>query len=348
MQRVTPEAEKRARYQAFWSRAEVDRPLIGATIGTFPSHRAVRGEGILEPADLDLEENLAELEEEWEQWRDTSGDAVWTANPVWAFPWYQAMAGCVVERQGDSIWHLPGLEDWDSLDALHFDPSNPWFQRKAEFVRALVAQARGRYPVGVGQIGGGPDLMMQLRGPDRLGLDLHDSPQMVAALGERCVSFCSDTAEALYSLVPPYMGGHAGTIRYFWAPGKLVESSEDVSFMMSPAAHRRFLVPLHAGLGKRLPYNIIHVHSTQLHTIGNLLEVPEIGAIEITPDFGEDMLPHLPILGEILERKPLLVHGIMTVEAVKQIMGALPSRGLALFCRCSSAEEAGKLLSAVL
>ena len=349
MPKVTSDREKVARYRAFWRRAETDRPLIGATISTFPSVRAVRGDGILTPDDLEIAENLRELDEEWERWHEVTGDAIWVANPLWAFPWHLAMAGCPIKRDGDVLWALPALDDWSQLDDVRFDEANPWFRRLMEFTEALVEHGRGRYPVGVGQLMLGPvDMMMQLRGQERLALDLHDAPDAIAALGERCVRLCAEALDAQYAAVPAHLGGYAGTIRYFWAPGKLVETAEDVSFMMSPAAHRRFVVPLHRALGRRFPHMIVHLHSAQLHTALNLLEVEEVAAIQITPDFGADMLPHLPLMARILERKPLIVHGILPIPAVEEMMRSLPARGLCLFARCDSPEEAASLLDAVL
>ena len=118
--------------------------------------------------------------------------------------------------------------------------------------------------------------------------------------------------------------------------------------MMSPAAHRRFVVPIHRALGRAFPYTIVHLHSAQLHTVSNLLDTEEIAAIEITPDFGENMVPTLPIMAQILERKPLLVHGVMTVESAKEIMRALRARGLALIFRCDTPAAAARVLDSIL
>lgn len=348
MPKAIPDSEKIRRYRAFWNREETDRPLIGTTINPIPSVRAVRGEGLLAPEDLDIQENLRELDEEWEQWREASGDAVWAASPLWAFHWLTAMAGCPNERRGDIVWIGPGLDDWSQLPNIRFDRENPWFRRLMEFMHALVEHAAGRYPVAAPSLGGCADLLMHLRGPERLALDLYDSPDMVTALGERCVSLCINVIEAVYEVVPPYLGGYAGTIRYFWAPGKLVEMAEDLTIITSPAAHRRFVVPIHRALGSRFPYNILHLHSANLHTVPNVLEVEEVTAIEITPDFGADMLPHIPQMAQILERKPLIVHGVMTADAMKEMIRSLPARGLCLFCRCDSAAEGAALLDSVL
>ena len=342
-------SEKLARFDAFWRMAETDRPLIGATIGTFPSVRAVRGHGILTPDDLDLEENLRELDEEWEQWRDVSGDALWTAFPLWAFPWHSAIAGCPIQRDGDNLWALPGLEGWGQLDRVTFDRANRWFQLLKRFTLALKEHAAGRYPVGVGPLMLGPvDMMMQLRGQEHLALDLYDAPEKVHALGERCVRLCAEVADTLFDLVGPWEGGYCGTSRHLWAPSRLVETAEDLSFMMSPATHRGFVVPIHRALGRRFPYTIVHLHSKQLHTVPNLLEMEEVAAIQITPDFGEDMRPYLPIMGEILERKPLIVHGAMAVDALQEMVRRLPARGLALFSRCDTPRQAGEVLAALL
>ena len=350
MPKVVSDQEKVARFRAFWTRAQTDRPLIGATIATFPSMRAVRREaGLVEPDDLDIQENLKELDEEWEAWREVMGDAMFVANPLWAFPWHLAMAGCPIERDADNLWALPVLEDWKQLEGLRFDPDNRWFRRHLEFTQALVRHAAGRYPVGAGNLMLGPvDMMMQVRGQERLALDLYDSPEMVLALGQRCVDLCAAAIHALYAAVPTHLGGRAGTIRYFWAPGEFVETAEDISFMTSPALHRRFVAPLHRALSQRFPYTLVHLHSAQLHTVPGLLEVEGISAIEITPDFGEDLVPKMSILARILERKPLLLHGVMTVASAKEIMRALPARGLALLFRCDTPAEAARVPDSLL
>ncbi len=342
--------EKLERHRVFWERTPTDRPMLGATISTFPSLRSVREtEGDLSPDDLYLEANVAELEAEWEEWELASGDALWSAFPHWAFPWHSAMAGCAVSRAADNFWVNPVRGGWDQLPSIRFDPANRWYRRLVEMTQALQDRSAGRFPVGIGPLMGGPaDMMMEWRGREALAIELYDAPGRVLELGEACANLSADAAERLFEAAGSFQGGYCGTSRYLWAPGKMVETSEDISFMLSPAAHHRFVVPLHREIGRRFPYTVLHLHSAQLHTVPNLLEVPEIRAIEITPDFGEDMRPHIPLMARILERKSLILHGIMTVDAIKEMVQALPSRGFALFCRSDSPAQARELLSALL
>jgi hypothetical protein len=349
MPRNVPDQDKLARYRAFWQHAETDRPLIGTTISTFPSVRAIKADGILKPDDLDVAENLRELDEEWESWHEVMGDAVWVANPLWAFPFALAMAGCPIQRDEENLWGLPAIDNYDQLDRIRFDRANPWFQKLAEFTAAVAEHGRGRYPVGCGQLMLGPvDMMMQVRGQEALAYDMHDAPEMVEELGRRCVRLCCDALDAQYEFVPRYLGGYAGTIRYVWAPDKLAETAEDASFMLSPTAHRRFAVPLHRGIGARFPQTIVHLHSAQLHTVPNLLDVPEIAAIQITPDFGFDLHPHFGTIARILEKKPLIVHGVIPTATVKEMIRTMPSRGLCVFVRCDTPAAAADVLDEVL
>lgn len=347
MPTLISDLERVQRFAAFWKREPVDRPLVGTTISTFPSFRAVkRAAGPISPEDLDVEENLRELDEEWEAWRGAMGDALWSAFPIWAFPWHLAMAGCPVYRDEDNIWSMPAVDDWRQMEGVRFDPQNPWFRRLAEFTRAIVANAGGRYPAGVGPFLLGPaDMLMQARGQERLAMDLYDAPGQVEALGRRCLALACDAMDAIFEIVPTLHGGYAGTSRYFWAPGKMVEGAEDISFMMSPALHARFVAPLHRGVGQRFPYHMVHLHSAQLHTVPGLLEIDEVAAIEITPDFGEDLRPQIALLRRILERKPLILHGVMTGEAMRDLLAALPARGLCLFARANSPEHGRALLA---
>lgn len=350
MPKVVSDEEKTGRFRSFWARVQTDRPLIGATVATFPSMRAVRrASGLVDPEDLDIQENVKELDEEWEAWHEMMGDAMFVANPLWAFPWHSAMAGCPIKRDADNLWSLPGLEDWEQLESLRFDPNNRWFRRQLYLTQVLVQHGADRYPVSAGQLMLGPvDMMMQVRGQERLALDFHDAPEMVHALGKRCAELCASAIRAISAAVPPYLGGRAGTGRYFWAPGEFVETAEDITFMMSPALHRHFAIPLHRELGRLFPYTMVHLHSAQLHTVSNLLDVEEVAAIEITPDFGEDMVPKIPLMAQILERKPLLIHGVMTIASAREIMRALPARGLALFFRCDTPADAARVLDTLL
>ncbi|MHB1134393.1 MAG: hypothetical protein ACYC4L_18640 [Chloroflexota bacterium] len=348
MNEMIPDA-KIARHRAFWAREETDRPLIGTTISTFPSVRAVRGQGIVQPEDIDFAEHLREHDEEWEQWREASGDAVWCAMPIWAFPWHLALAGSPIRHDEDNLWGLPALADWSQLPSIRFDAANPWFRKYRELTAALVEHARGRYPVGLGPLILNPiDAMMQLRGQERLALDFYDAPDEVMKLGERLVAQQAEATKALYEGLPTYAGGYVGSSRYLWAPDVFVEGGEDATFMTSPALYRRFFAPVHQSMGRRFPYYMVHLHSAQLHTAPDLLALDEVAAIEITPDFGEDMRPHLPIMKQILERKPLLLHGVIALDAAQEIISALPARGLGVFVRCGSPAEAQATLRALL
>ncbi|MHB1133664.1 MAG: uroporphyrinogen decarboxylase/cobalamine-independent methonine synthase family protein [Chloroflexota bacterium] len=349
MSSIPNEQEKFARYRAFWDRAETDRPLLGATLPTFPSLRAIRAEGTLAPASLDLDELLAEVEEEWQAWREATGDSVWCALPLWAFPWRLAIAGSTIQREGNNVWGLPTLADWSQLEQIRFSPDNVWLQLLLKFQRALVQQAAGRYPVGIGPMGLGPaDMMMQLRGQERLALDFYDAPQMVSRLGERCAALCVEVTKALFAELPRCEGGYAGTLRYFWAPGQLIEDPEDIGYMTAPPVHQRFVMPIHRAVGDAFPYLIVHTHSQQLHTVDNLLASAEVGAIQITPDFGEDLRQYLPVLARILERKRLILHGVMSPESIRDLRQALPARGLAIFVRCNDPEEARATLGEII
>jgi uncharacterized protein (UPF0276 family) len=52
-------------------------------------------------------------------------------------------------------------------------------------------------------------------------------------------------------------------------------------------------------------------------------------------------------MAQILERKPLLLHGVMSVTSAKEIMRALPARGLALIFRCDTPADAARVLDSL-
>ena len=348
MPEMVSDEEKTARFRAFWTRAETDRPLIAATLATFPSMRAVRRRsGLIEPDDLDIQENLRELDEEWEAWRGVMGDAMFVATPLWAFPWHSAMAGCPIQRDADNLWSLSGLDDWGQLEGLRFDPGNRWFRRQLELTEALVRHAAGRYPVSAGQLMLGPvDMMMQLRGQERLALDFYDSPDMVLALR-------TALRRSLRRCRPGHLRGRAailgrpgGDDPLFLGAGGVRGDGGGHQLHDVTRAHRRFVAPLHRA-GPALSIPMVHLHSAQLHTVPNLLEVAEVAAIQVTPDFGEDLVPSWRSWRDSGAQAPAGPRRDVP-RLGEGDHARLPARGLALLLRCDTAADAARVLGALL
>ena len=131
-----------------------------------------------------------------------------------------------------------------------------------------------------------------------------------------------------YRRIPDWYGGYPSAQRYLWAPGRIIEFSEDPAFMLSPRFHDEMVMPSHREVVQQVEYPYIHLHSTQLHTLDRLLEMEELPAIELTPDHGASIPDLIPTIAKIQERKPVIVHAFFTVEEMRMIVERVPPEGL--------------------
>ena len=340
--------DKIKRNRAFWERAEVPRPLLGITGTYFPVEAlaAVAPTAAhLSPDDIDIEASLAACDREYESRREVMADLVWAAGALCGFPWVAAILGCKVYRAEDTFWREPVLADWAQLPSLRPSPDNPWLRKLRQVTAALVSHAQGRYPVGPSLALGPVSVAASLRGPHQLALDLYDYPAQVRELLATCTEACVAAGLAQIELLPRFHGGAVNPIRHVWAPHWPTETQEDEAFMFSPEMHRRFLLQSQVQLGRALPGAYIHLHGTQLHTLDAIVEVAELAAIEITPDVGQSALELVPAIRKALARKPVLVHGFISLPEMRELMACLPARGLCLATRTDSPAAAAEMMA---
>ena len=80
-----------------------------------------------------------------------------------------------------TAWQEAVIADWEHAPELRFDPDNPWFKRVVGLLAMIADDARGRYLVCTPDLTGAIDTLVNLRGPDRMCLDLFDHREAVMA-----------------------------------------------------------------------------------------------------------------------------------------------------------------------
>ncbi len=337
--------------RAFWRRENHDRPVVGFT-GSYFSTDTIRmlkrTEGRLTPDDIDEERFLEDCATRFNAWRGCTGDLFWTADVLWRFRWLAGAIGQPLRASGDSIWADPILEDYSQIDRLAVSEDNEWIQALWKLTDAVVDQAAGRYPVGANLLAGPLTTLVDARGAQQLALDLYDRPGEVERAMEILTETWARLVSAQFERLPAWHDGYATTERFIWAPGPAIEFNEDPAFMFSPQFHRRFVLPSHRELIRHVEYAFIHLHSTQLHTLDNLLELDELPAIELTPDHGASIGDLIPVISRIQAVKPVIVHAYMSPEDMRMIIEQVNPEGLCVIGRADTPEEALRLQDAVL
>jgi len=359
------------KHLAFWDRAEVDRPLMREVHpyrvsrrgvepmklplpdGTFAPDGCVLTPDMLDPATLHagyredsdpgaFGRTLGGRRDPDRAEPATNGDVFAPVAPYAVVPWVEAILGCpiIVSLPSHSLWSQPYWEDrWPEEDLEpEIDPR--WLNKLREFVAFLVDHAHGRYLVAHTLMRGVSDLIEALIGGEKLCLSVHDCPDRLHRLADRCADLFLDIALAQLELIPPF---HGGTCNLFglWSPGTSVRTQDDASVLLSPPQYAEFILPYQERIAAAFDRTMIHLHSRSLH-VADLLCQSGISGIQISIDpqpYGPTVPELLPICQRILEHKPLLLEGPFTQAELDLTLETLPPRGLCLGASLEADED---------
>ncbi len=343
--------EKLQRHQAFWHREETDRPLLGFTTYRYSPREeydlvAIPKGRHLTPEDFDVEAFLPVYDRQYRESREMAGDQIWTAIPFFGLSWLETIAGCPVRTDEDALWNEPIVADICEVGALRLSPDNPWLQKLLEFTTMLVAQSRGRYPVGIPFMSGPMDILLAMRGGSALLLDFYDHPDEVHAVLGRLADLWLDVASAQFSIIPEFHGGYGAGFREVWAPGLCPETQEDAMALLSPELFGEFLLPGLSRIISGFDFAPLHLHSGYLQHVDTVLAMDGLPAVEITVDVGGPPVAELlDVIAKAQRAKPTIVHGMLSMAEMRMLVDALPAEGLWLITRVASAQAANEMFA---
>ena len=314
------------RYQAFWNRTSVPRPLVGFTlVGWFPMQefqacRSWRRVDHLTPGMIDpqafIEDHLNLLREG----EIMDDDLIRGACPGQvAIPWLPGIAGCRVRVFPDSILGEEQCLSLDQVSNLVFDRDNPWFRKYVEFGLALAGAAEGRFPVSHSAEIGPTDLHGLLRGHTGSIMDLVDEPERAAEILFRLAEFFCQAQQEFWKHMPLFHGGYFDAQYSLWSPRPIMRLQEDATAVYSPALYRKFVQPVDRELASRFPCSFMHLHSTSMFLLDAFLEIAEIQCFQINKDaLGPSTAAMIPHYRKVQAAgKPLLIRGSFGEEETR-------------------------------
>lgn len=337
-------SELSRRHRAFLDHAPVDRPLLGIWVGDYYfttnyPHGVSRwqpGESIL-PDRVTFEQfipdylALADLHER------LGDDFFYVGSAYPGVPWMEAIMGCPVYAEHTSAWTAPILETYAQLDALRTPlDASPWFRQLMAITAALVEWADGRFPVNPPLLRGPADTAAALRGAERFVLDFADQPEQVQQLLALCTERRRQVVAAIRQITQPFHGGWAagGYPSRLWAPGATVlYNQEDAAAILSPRIFRQVLQPLEAAIASDADVAFMHLHSGCLYPARILLDDASYAVIQVNYDHAGTsprLEAILPVLRDVIARKPLLLWGEFTMDEMGLLLDELGPSGLSL------------------
>lgn len=227
-------------------------------------------------------------------------------------------------------WQEPIIADWDNPPSFAFDPENRWLRCTLTLLTLLAEDARQRYVVCTPDLTGAIDTLVNMRGPDRMCLDLFDHRAAVTAAALRVM----DAWEEIYRRVmDTVLGRGAGITQWLacWSNRPFTIPTCDFTALISPDDFAECCLPSlrrQAEIAGRL---LFHLDGPQAARHAPALAAePCITAVQYTPGAGTpSALAKLDLLRDLqAHRKPVLV--ITPKDEVAALARALDPRGLAI------------------
>jgi len=282
---LTPQRE--ALYRAYLRR-ENPRPLFGCTLGMFTKEHYPRATAALPdrqllPEDIDIEAYLADCDDLYLAHEKMNDDFPFVSAPMTSIPWMEAIMGCPIMCKDNSIWAEPCITDWAEWQPPEDLSENSWFRRLCQLTEAMVAHARGRYPVSVTLMRGPADVISAMRGAQNYVWDMIDEPEQMRIIAEKIADVYIAAAQAQLERIPDteqgYLCGDQGM--RIWQPQKFIWLQEDALSLLSPALYRQTILPADQKIVETFGHAAFHLHFNCLWMIDFLLDIPQIEVIEL-------------------------------------------------------------------
>jgi hypothetical protein len=349
--------ERFALHRAFWSGSDQGRPLASFRIGDFFFARHCRAAAsLLVPeretvsGDLAVADYMDDYERMFAEAESCGQDAFWTAEPYTGIPWMEAILGCEVRAGKEAFTTRPAYASAamaaDAMErvvsGMRSNPSsNPWLAKYLEFTKALVQLGRGRFTVGQPIMRGPSDMVGALLGQTGMVYSLIDDPGSMERLVSAVTKAFLTVIKLQRELVPAFHGGTALGFYHVWAPGTSIWFQDDLSAILSPSMYGEFFLGAARDICRGYEYTAVHLHHSSFFILDQLLELPELRAVEVNKDIGGPSVPEMVgILERILEKKRLILWGDITLDDLAFLKSRIPPRGVFLNIVAPSAEEA--------
>lgn len=238
----------------------------------------------------------------------------------------------------DTVWFDPCIDDPHRHPPLAFDAADPHYRAQMAIIDAGLAAGRGRWPVTFPDLIENIDILVSLRGMERLLEDMLDRPGWV----EEQVATINRIFFAVYDLMrvrlaDAWGGTHWGAF-CLYGEGRTAKVQCDASAAFGPPHFRRFVVPALAEQCRWLDHSLYH--------LDELLGIDALDAVEWTPQAGRpqggdpswfDLYRRIRSAGKCVQAVAV------APSEVVPLLDAIGPRGLFIMTRAANEDEARRL-----
>ncbi|MHB0859442.1 MAG: hypothetical protein ACYC5M_17975 [Anaerolineae bacterium] len=335
------------RWEAWWEREIYDRVLLQVTAPraeVTPSDLAV--EGVTRWTNIDY---LIRVAEETIRTTHYLGEAVprcW--NPISAG--HALYFGGNPQFHEDTMWVEPAPTGSDGFPVLEGWRESPWWRWACAGVERFAQASRGRFMALPFWGNHAADILAIVRGVDKFYFDFAEHPEWTRRALQVMSTIVAEAHEALWERAYAPVAGTEGSMDYggCWSPRRALAFDSDISCNVSNRAFREMILPPMVESMQAFDHILYHLDGPNaLHHLDTLLALPEINAIQWVPGAGhEEIAPWYPLI-ERIQRAGKGVQLHVQPEEVTVTLDTLRPEGLLLSVRCSTYDEASRLVETV-
>lgn len=324
------------RFEAWWRHDMIDRPVFIAEANRNPARPITRRLDLLHDHDAWLEAKKADLAQTY-----CVGDAVPAIRidlgPVALGP----LIGAAHTFGADTSWTHAVIDDtWSNEPDWSIDEDGPVWRSLVALTRRVAEDAAGHYLLCTPDLGGSADLLLNLRGPDGLCMDVYESPDFVR---QRLLAIYPAWHQAFTMLYRETLSRGAGLVHWhrLWSNVPYLIPACDFNFMIGPAHFNDVCLGDIARQVATVGRAVFHLDGPgAARHVDALLEVPMLEAIQFTPGEGApSVMPWLDMFKRVQAAgRSLLV--ITPAAEVLDLCDALDPRGLAVWVLDGGSPEA--------
>ena len=238
-------------------------------------------------------------------------------------------------------------QPWDVVEQYRFQENEYW-QFLVNTMNLFVEESKGRFIMGVTDLGGILDVLSSFRGAQELAMDLVLEPERVRQARKRIVADWHCAFDKLYPIITRHQQG-MGTWMGIWAPGTWFPLQCDFCAMISPQQFEEFVLPDVAEQCRRLDYSIYHLDGPgQIPHLDMLLDIEELDGIQWVPGTGNPQCEAMlwrPLYEKILAKeKNLVLMCFDDVNKLAPVLKGLPRRGVFISAYAATEDEGRSLL----
>ncbi|MDR0901855.1 MAG: hypothetical protein LBM92_03695 [Opitutaceae bacterium] len=237
-----------------------------------------------------------------------------------------------LSEQEQTAWNTPVIESWEPPPEFKFDPDNKWFRLVVSLFERLAEEARGRHVVCLPDMGGAVDVLVNMRSPTMLCMDIMDDAR--EAVKAAALQVADAWAPMYNTILDTILGRGTGYINQMspWSNEAYVVPTCDFNAMIGPADFEEICIPSlrrHAEHAGRICF---HLDGPQASRHAEALGRQDwIQTVQYSPGEGTpSALAKLAMFRGLQEAgKPLLV--VAPIGEVEEIARKLDPRGLAIW-----------------